>query len=68
MSVIFYENLDNVDFNALCNCGHELYRHAFTSDYQHHLYTSQCTVCGWTEDKDKKEIPICPHFTRAGLA
>jgi hypothetical protein len=48
----------------MCKCGHKLYMHGFTANYNdytktHFLRVSQCTSCGYDYDKDEFE---CKEF------
>ncbi len=57
---IEYNNLGELDeaMRLVCNCGHELYQHAFTTDYIATLTTSQCVMCGTVDNKFR-----CERFT-----
>lgn len=54
---IYYNNLKELDeaMHLVCSCGHELYQHAFTTNYRDMLTTSQCVMCGTANNKFKCE-------------
>ena len=68
MSNEYYDEEDmNETFHLLCECGHELYRHAHTMQYnyttgQQYFRVSQCTG---PDEIGNKNFCECREFRRA---
>lgn len=63
-SIILVEDGDSISdilYHTMCKCGHALYLHGnYFSHGIRTFYNSQCTVCGFTGDKNDKFV--CGRF------
>lgn len=53
-----YDGIEKM-MNRICECGHKLYQHGFTDNYDystqgHYFRVSQCVMCNCRQFKEKK--------------